>query len=115
MPRHLFGRTRALEHQIDEFLDTLSESALAFVGAVLGIGLLKRGRGVRWMVLGRIALGWLVIPIVAGILCFVALFFLQNVFNQEFYEASNQGVETLDLSPTGPIPTAWQSVQRSSG
>ncbi|MGI9437618.1 MAG: DUF47 domain-containing protein [Geminicoccaceae bacterium] len=34
MPLHLFGRTKVLEHQIDEFLDTLSESALAFAQAV---------------------------------------------------------------------------------
>ncbi|NJO36811.1 MAG: hypothetical protein HC871_03250 [Rhizobiales bacterium] len=97
MSRHLFGRTRALEHQIDEFLNTLSESALAFVGAVLGIGLLKRVRGVRWTVLGRIALGWLVPPIAAGILCFIALFFPQNVVNQEVYGLSNHGVEQFKL------------------
>lgn len=105
----MFGRTRTPEHQIDEILGTLSESALAVVSAVLGIGLLKRGRGVRWTVLGRIALGWLVAPIVAGIHCFVALFFLQNVFNQEVYELSNRGAEQLELPKPRHLAAALPS------
>jgi low affinity Fe/Cu permease len=101
----LFGRTKALEQEIDEFLDTLSESAQA----VLGIGLLKRGRGFRWMVLGRIALGWVVPPIVVDNLCFVALFFLQNVFNQEVYDLSIQGVEQLELPKPRHLAAALPS------
>ncbi len=60
-------------------------SSQAVVGAVLGIGLLRGGRTIRWRMLGRIGLGWLATPIIAGLLCFVGLFFLQNVFNQEVY------------------------------
>ena len=62
-------------------------SSQAIVGAVLGIGLLKGGREIRWRVLGGIGLGWVITPIVAGIVCFVGLFFLQNVFNQVVYRA----------------------------
>jgi PiT family inorganic phosphate transporter len=60
-------------------------SSQAVVGAVLGIGLLRGGRAIRWRMLGRIGLGWLATPVIAGMLCFVGLFFLQNVFNQEVY------------------------------
>ncbi|MEE9209470.1 MAG: inorganic phosphate transporter, partial [Kiloniellales bacterium] len=62
-------------------------SSQAVVGAVLGIGLLRGGRAVRWRVLGGIGFGWLVTPIIAGVVCFVGLFFMQNVFNQEVYRA----------------------------
>ena len=58
-------------------------SSQAVIGAVVGIGLLKGGRGIRGRVLGSIAAGWAVTPFIAGMLCFVALFFLQNVFNQQ--------------------------------
>ena len=60
-------------------------SSQAVVGAVIGIGILKSGRTVQWNVLGSIGLGWLATPILAGILCFVGLFFVQNVFNQQVY------------------------------
>ena len=48
---------------------------------VLGIlGILKGGRGIRFRVLGEIAIGWVTTPVIAGIITFIALFFLQNVF-----------------------------------
>ena len=58
-------------------------SSQAVIGAVVGIGLLKGGRGIRGRVLGNIAAGWAVTPFIAGLICFVSLFFLQNVFNQQ--------------------------------
>jgi len=60
-------------------------SSQAIVGAVVGIGLLKGGRSIRWRTLGGIASSWAVSPIIASILCFILLFFLQNVFEQEVY------------------------------
>ena len=63
-------------------------SSQAVVGAVLGIGILKGGRGIRWRVLGSIGLGWLFTPLLAAVLCFVGLFFLQNVFDQTVYAAA---------------------------
>ncbi len=55
------------------------------VGAVIGIGLLQGGVGIRWRVLGRIAVGWVLTPAIAAVVCFVGLFFVQNVFHQEVY------------------------------
>ncbi len=60
-------------------------SSQAVVGAVIGIAIVKGGRGIRWRVLGGIGMGWIATPAVAGFVCFVGLFFLQNVFNQDVY------------------------------
>ena len=63
-------------------------SSQAVVGAVIGIGLIKNFRTIRLKVLGEIAAGWVTTPIIAGLITFVFLFFLQNVFNQEVYVES---------------------------
>lgn len=60
-------------------------SSQAVVGAVIGIGLLKGGRGIKWRVLGNIASGWVTTPVIACIVCFVVLFFVQNIFNIGVY------------------------------
>ena len=60
-------------------------SSQAVVGAVLGIGLMRGGREIRWRLLGNISAGWVTTPILSAAVCFVALFFLQNVFNQQVY------------------------------
>ena len=60
-------------------------SSQAVVGAVIGLGLMRGGRNIRWRVLASISLGWVTTPLIAAGLCFVALFFLQNVFNQQVY------------------------------
>ena len=60
-------------------------SSQAVIGAVIGMGLLKGGGGIRARLLGTIAAGWLATPIISGLVCFAALFFLQNVFNQQVY------------------------------
>ncbi len=64
-------------------------SSQAVVGAVIGIGLLKGGRGIKWGALANIASGWITTPVVSCLVCFVALFFLQNVFNQQVYRESS--------------------------
>ncbi len=60
-------------------------SSQAVIGAVIGIGLVHGGRNIRYRVLGRIALGWITTPALSILLTFVALFFLQNVFDQQVY------------------------------
>jgi inorganic phosphate transporter, PiT family len=60
-------------------------SSQAVIGAVIGIALLKGGRGIRWNILGSIALGWAVTPIIACLLSFIGLYFLQNVFDQTVF------------------------------
>jgi inorganic phosphate transporter, PiT family len=60
-------------------------SSQAIVGSVIGIALVKGGRGIRWRMLGEIAGAWVVTPIAAVVMSFIALFFLQNVFQQKTY------------------------------
>ena len=64
-------------------------SSQAVVGAVIGIGIMHGGKGIRslrWRVLGNIASGWVTTPIIAAVLCFFSLFILQNVFDQKVYQ-----------------------------
>ena len=60
-------------------------STQAVIGAIVGIGLAKGGRGVNWNIIGKIAVGWVAAPIMAMSICFISLFFLANVFNQTVY------------------------------
>lgn len=78
-------------------------SSQAIVGAVIGIGILKGGRGIQWHILGRIGAGWVVTPLIAGVVCFIGLFVLQNVFDQEVYRDSSQAMsEPLAAPFLGP-------------
>lgn len=60
-------------------------SSQAVIGAVIGIGIAKGGRNIRWRVLGRIASGWVSTPIISCGISFVFLFFVQNVFDQKVF------------------------------
>ncbi len=63
-------------------------SSQAVVGAIIGIGMLrglKGARQIRWRVITNIASGWVATPIMAAVLSFVLLFFMQNVFQQKVY------------------------------
>ena len=55
-------------------------SSQAVVGAVMGIGLAKGGRNIRFTLLGKIGLGWIATPLAAGITCYILLFLMQNIF-----------------------------------
>ncbi len=82
-------------------------SSQAIVGAVIGIGLLKGGRSIRWRVLGSISSGWVVTPIIAGLISFISLFFFQNVFNQQTYRPESYSLtqQALDRISNASIPT----------
>lgn len=60
-------------------------SSQAVIGAVIGIGIAKGGRTLNWHLIGRIAASWVSTPIIAAIVCYISLFFLQNVFDLEVY------------------------------
>ncbi|MBO4643224.1 MAG: inorganic phosphate transporter [Alphaproteobacteria bacterium] len=58
----------------------------AVVGAVIGIGLCKgAAKSIKWSVVVRIMCGWVITPVIAAVICFFALFFMQNVFDQRVY------------------------------
>ena len=79
-------------------------SSQAVVGAVLGIAILKGGRGIRWRILGSIGAGWVVTPIIAGFVCFIGLFFLQNVFDQNVYAEGPGGRTQASLERSAQWP-----------
>jgi hypothetical protein len=82
-------------------------SSQAAIGAVIGIGIAKGGRGLNFRVLGKIASGWVTTPVAAGVLAFVALFFVQNVFEMEVVRpvvsaAAVEAPPPLELSTDRP-------------
>lgn len=58
-------------------------SSQAVVGAIIGLGLMRGGRGIRLRPLGGIGVGWVATPLAAGLAAFLLLFFVDNVFDQE--------------------------------
>jgi len=92
-------------------------SSQAVIGAVIGIGLLKGGKGIKYNVLGGISSGWVTTPIIAGIITFVSLFFLQNVFSQQVsrninYELNDEAVEQLNRN--GIADDGLQSIKNET-
>ncbi|MCG8531145.1 MAG: inorganic phosphate transporter family protein [Desulfovibrionales bacterium] len=80
-------------------------SSQATIGAIVGIGLLKGGRGIRWRSLANIAFGWVLTPVLAATICFVCLFFLQNVFQQTTYKPVSYEL----------TPSAWDKLAEQQG
>ena len=70
-------------------------SSQAVVGAVIGIACLQGIKGVRqvkWGVLGGIASGWVTTPVIAAVISFILLFIVQNVFDQQVYQAVSEHI-----------------------
>jgi len=56
-------------------------SSQASVGGVIGIGLLKGGKEVKWSIAGKISLGWVVLPILTLVIAILFLYILKNMFD----------------------------------
>jgi len=69
-------------------------SSQAVIGAILGIAIAKGGRNIQFNVLGKISSGWITTPVIACIISFVALFFVQNVFDQSVYYKTPYSLST---------------------
>ena len=72
-------------------------SSQAVVGAVIGIGMLQGGREIQWPRIYGIVRGWAITPVISCLLCFVGLYFLQNVFQQEVQRESKYLLSTRVL------------------
>ena len=85
-------------HGLPSFPLVPVSSSQAIVGAVLGIGLAHGGRGINFKLLGKVASGWVVTPLIASILSFIALFIMQNVFSQNVFQPVNYTItnEVID-------------------
>ncbi len=60
-------------------------SSQAVVGAVLGIAIAKGGKNINFGIMGKIGMGWIFTPLVSGLISFIILFFMQNVFMQKVF------------------------------
>ena len=78
-------------------------SSQAIIGAIIGIGLVRGGRELRWKTLGGIALGWVATPVLAGLLTFVSLFFVENVFRQEVVQHRSAALEPAVVAYAPPL------------
>ncbi len=56
-------------------------SSQAIVGGVIGVGLLKGGKEVKWSVAGKISIGWVVLPLITMVISMIILFILKYMFN----------------------------------
>ena len=102
-------------------------SSQAVVGAVIGIGMLQGGREIQWPRVYSIVKGWVITPGISCLLCFVGLYFLQNVFQQTVQRDSTyllsasviekfqkEGIETSGLQElTGTVFRSSAEVVRS--
>ncbi len=78
-------------------------STQVIVGAILGIGLYKGVRNINLKVLGGIASGWITTPIAAGILTYLLLFVMKNLFGIDVGHTTNPAVSFFDTLDTGFI------------
>ncbi len=90
-------------------------SSQAVVGAVIGIGLLKGGRNIQWRVLGNISLGWVTTPIISAVICFIALFFLQNVFNQQVHRSVNYEISPAVMERYAELGLPGEDLKKIQG
>lgn len=60
-------------------------SSQAVIGAIIGIGIAKGGRNISWSTITKIIIGWIATPLISAAICFISLFFLENVFQQKVY------------------------------
>ncbi len=56
-------------------------SSQVIVGCIIGIGLYKGARNINFKVLGEIGAAWVISPLASGLLTFLLLFFMKNIFN----------------------------------
>ena len=78
-------QTFLISHNLPSLPLVPASSSQAVIGAIMGVGIAKGGRNISWGIIGRIIIGWITTPIIAAGICFISLFFLENVFNQTVY------------------------------
>ncbi len=60
-------------------------STQAVIGAIIGIGLAKGGKGIKWGLVLKLMTGWVTSPLIAFILSYITLSFMENVFRQPVF------------------------------
>jgi PiT family inorganic phosphate transporter len=73
-------------------------STQVIVGAVVGIGLAKGGKNIRYNILGKISLAWIAAPVIAFIISFTMLFIMQNVFEQKVQQETHYIFDRITIT-----------------
>lgn len=60
-------------------------STQAVIGAIVGIGLAKGGKGIKWSLILKLMSGWVASPVIAFVLSYISLSFMENVFRQSVF------------------------------
>jgi phosphate/sulfate permease len=71
-------------------------SSQVIVGCILGIGLYKGARNINFRVLGEIGLGWIISPVASGLLTFILLFFMKNIFGINVGSSVSESIGTSE-------------------
>ncbi|MDY0099359.1 MAG: inorganic phosphate transporter [Bacteroidales bacterium] len=85
-------------------------STQVVVGSVIGIGLYKGVRNINFRVLGEIAAGWVLTPLLAGITTFFSLFFIKNIFTIDVGTKSGDGFSPAGSSPAVSADDSLSSI-----
>ncbi len=75
-------------------------SSQVIVGSIIGIGMIKGVNEIKFKTIKGIAYGWVLTPIAAGLLSFLALFFVKNLFNLNVGTAVDVAGATADMAAT---------------
>jgi PiT family inorganic phosphate transporter len=65
--------------------------------------------------LGNISVGWITTPVISAVMCFVALFFLQNVFNQQVYRQVHYELSPPVLEKLAQLDIATEKLDDLQG
>lgn len=75
-------------------------SSQVIVGSIIGIGMIKGVNEIKFKTIKGIVYGWVLTPIAAGLLSFLALFFVKNLFNLNVGTEAEATVAQGDLAVT---------------
>jgi PiT family inorganic phosphate transporter len=67
-------------------------STQVIIGSVIGIGLYKGVRNINFRILGEIATGWVITPLISAALAFISLYFVKNIFSIEVGNKTNNSL-----------------------
>lgn len=77
-------------------------SSQVIVGSIIGIGLVKGVNEIKFKTIRGIVAGWILTPVTAGLLSFLSLFFVKNLFNLNVgSEFTETGAVTVNPAYSG--------------
>lgn len=85
-------------------------STQVVIGSIIGIGLYRGARNINFRILGEIAAGWILTPLIAGILTFLSLFFVKNIFGISVGSRLT-GTTRIELPVTSADPRVSEIMQ----